>query len=164
MAGARRILEIGTLAGYSAICLARALAEDGKLITIEFVRAHAEVARKNLERAGLAHLADIRVGDAGEVLQSMSQEPPFDLIFIDADKPGYPKYLELVLPLSHPGTVILADNLIRHGEVTGETPGEASVEAIRVFNRMLADNPRLDSTILPLFRDNLDGMSISIVK
>ena len=168
MAGARRILEIGTLAGYSAIWLARALPEDGKLVTIEFVPAHAEVARKNLERAGLGHLADIRVGDAGEVLQTMSQEPPFDLIFIDADKPGYPRYLELVLPLSHPGTVIMADNLIRQGEVMDETPGDASLEAIRVFNRMLADNPRLDSTILPLFRDsfsaNLDGMSISIVK
>ena len=164
MAGARRILEIGTLAGYSAICLARALPEGGKLVTIEFVAAHAEVARRNLERARLAHMADIRVGDAAAVLRTMRHEPPFDLIFIDADKPGYPTYLELVLPLSHPGTVIMADNLIRHGQVMGETPGDASLEAIRRFNRMLADDPRLDSTILPLFRDNLDGMSISIVK
>ncbi len=103
---------------------------------------------------------EIRIGDAGAVLQTMRAKMPFDLIFIDADKTSYPKYLELVLPLSRPGTVMIADNVIRHGRVLGD----ADVEAMRKFNRLVAAHPRLDSTILPLFRDNLDGMSISIVK
>ena len=150
MAGTRRILEIGTLGGYSTICLARAPPNDGKLVTIEFVPAHAEVARRNLQRAGLADRVEIRIGDARAVLQTLPGEMPFDLIFIDADKTSYPRYLELVLPLSRPGTVMIAHNVIRHGSVLGEASGDADVEAIRIFNHLVAAHPRLDSTILPL--------------
>ena len=107
IAGARRILEIGTLGGYSAIWMARALPPDGKLVTIELSPAHAAVARKNLQRAGLEHVVEVRIGDAVEVLSAMTSEAPFDLVFIDADKPGYVKYLGLAMKLSRPGTVIL---------------------------------------------------------
>jgi predicted O-methyltransferase YrrM len=164
MCGARRILEIGTLAGYSSIWMARALPADGKLISLEFVPLHAEVARRNIERAGLASKVEIRVGPAADTLRTMAGEAPFDLVFIDANKSGYPEYLELVLGLSHPGTVILADNLIREGDVLADRSDDTDTAAIMVFNRLIAEHPRLDSTILPMYRDKLDGMSISVVR
>jgi predicted O-methyltransferase YrrM len=164
MCGAKRILEIGTLAGYSTIWLARALPADGRLVSLEFVPLHAEVARKNIERAGLSSKVEIRVGPAADTLRTMAGEPPFDLTFIDANKTGYPEYLELVLKLSHLGTVILADNVIREGEVMAPSPDDADTNAVAVFNRLIAEHPRLDSTILPMYREKLDGMSISVVK
>ncbi len=94
----------------------------------------------------------------------MTDEDPFDLVFIDADKAGYPRYLELVMPLSRPGTVILADNVVQEGRVADEQPEDETAQAIKAFNRLLADDPRLDSIIVPLFRDELDGMSISVVR
>src|SRR5512135_2152856 len=117
MAGAKRVLEIGTLGGYSTTWLARALPADGKVITLELDQKHAEVARKNLERAGVAGRVEVRVGRATETLRRMidQREAPFDVIFIDADKTGYVEYLNLSLRLSRTGTVILADNLIRNG-------------------------------------------------
>ena len=164
MRGARRILEIGTLAGYSTIWMARALPAEGRLITLEFSPAHADVAQKNFERAGLADKIDIRIGPAADTLVRMTGEEPFDLVFIDADKEGYPRYLELVMPLSGPGTVILADNVVQEGRVADEHPDDETAEAIKAFNRLIAEDPRLDSIIVPLFRDELDGMSISVVR
>jgi predicted O-methyltransferase YrrM len=164
MRGVRRVLEIGTLAGYSTIWMARALPAGGRLVTLEFSPLHADVARKNFERAGLADKIDIRIGPAADTLVRMTGEDPFDLVFIDADKAGYPRYLELVMPLSRSGTVILADNVVQEGRVAEEHPDDETAKAIKAFNRLIADDPRLDSIIVPLFRDELDGMSISVVR
>jgi caffeoyl-CoA O-methyltransferase len=160
---ARRILEIGSLGGYSGINLARALPEDGHLISLELEERHAEVARKNVERAGVGGKVEVRVGDARDSLARMveNSEGPFDLIFIDADKEGYPEYLEWSLKLSRPGTVILADNLIRGGDVLD--PADESARAIHRFNEMLAREERLSATILPIMRERLDGFSIARV-
>ena len=117
--GARRVLEFGTLGGYSTIWLARALPEDGTLVTLEADPHHAEIARANIARAGLSHIVDIRVGRALELLPSLHQEnaAPFDLIFIDADKANIPEYVEGSLKLSRPGTIIIVDNVVRSGLV-----------------------------------------------
>jgi caffeoyl-CoA O-methyltransferase len=129
------MLKIGTLGGYSAIWLARALSDEGKLITVELDLAHAKVARKNLARAGLSARPEIRVGAAANLLLEMiaAGEPPFDLIFIDANKPGYVGYLDLSLRLSRPGTVILADNVIRHGGVMQNQPPDENAAAAKYF-------------------------------
>jgi len=166
MAGARRILEIGTLAGYSTTWLARALPSDGRLITLELDEKHAAVARRNLERAGLSAIVEIVVSPACDSLRRLIQGrvAPFDLIFIDADKPSYPEYLSLVMELSRPGTVILADNVIRNGRVIGDIPPDANARGARAFNQALAANSRLDTIIMTVFREKLDGMSISIVR
>jgi caffeoyl-CoA O-methyltransferase len=166
IAGARRVLEIGTLGGYSTTWLGRALPSDGRLITLEFSAVHAEVARRNLAAAGLDGVVDLRVGDAGAALQAMidSGEPPFDLIFIDADKPAYVKYLDLGMRLSRPGTVILADNVIRNGGVMEQDPKDSSASGAKAYNEAIAANPRLESIALPIFRDQLDGIAISVVK
>lgn len=163
MSGARRILEIGTLGGYSAIHLARALPEDGTLISLELDEHHAGVARKNLSRAGLDGKVEVRVGDAKGLLSKMVEEGagPFDLIFIDADKEGYPEYLEWSLKLSRPGTVILADNTIRSGSVLD--PQDESARAMREFNESLARDPRLSAILLPLIRERIDGIAIARV-
>jgi len=166
IAGAKRVLEIGTLGGYSTTWLARALPAGGKVITLELDQKHAEVARHNLDRAGVADRVEVRVGRAVDSLRRMldQQEAPFDLIFIDADKPGYVEYLDLALQLSHKGTVILADNLIRNGRVIVEQPTDESARGAKAFNDALAAQQRLESIILPIIRENLDGLSISIVK
>ncbi len=165
IAGAARILEIGTLGGYSGAWLARALPATGVLVTLEVDPHHAQVARRNLARAGLAERVDIRVGPAAQTLRQMiaAGEPPFDLVFIDADKEGYCEYLELCLPLTRRGSVILADNLIRGGRVLEERPTEANARAAKAFNEAIARHPRLTSLVLPIIRDKLDGLSISIV-
>ena len=166
ISGATRILEIGTLGGYSTTLLARALPKDGKLITLEMSPAHAAVARKNLDRAGVGELVEIRVGRAGDTLSRMIEvgEQPFDLVFIDADKAGYVGYLNQVLQLSHPGTVILGDNLIRHGDVLQETPPDEMAVGVKAFNALIATHPRLESILLPILKSKVDGMSISRVK
>ncbi len=166
MIHARRVLEIGTLGGYSTTWLARALPPDGKVITLELDEAHAMVARKNLTRAGVADWVEVRLGRAVETLRHMidQHETPFDLIFIDADKSGYVDYLNLSLRLSHSGTVILADNVIRNGRVLADQPDDEAARATKVFNDALAANGKLESIILPIVRSNLDGLSISIVK
>ena len=164
IAGARRILEIGTLGAYSTIWLARALPQDGKLITIEVNARHAEVAQRNLERAGLADRVEIRRGEGTSLLATMRGEAPFDLVFIDADKQSYPKYLQLVLSLSRPGTVIVADNLIRDGLVLDGSARDPDISGLRAFNHAIANDSRLDSIILPTFKGKLDGISISVVK
>ena len=166
MARARRILEIGTLGGYSTTWLARALPRDGVIVTLELSPGNAEIARRNLERSVAGVAVDLRVGAAADTLRRMvaDREEPFDLVFIDADKPGYITYLELALQLSRPGTVILADNLVRHGHVLEDKPEDESARAAKAFNALIASHSRLESIILPLVRDTVDGMSISIVR
>jgi predicted O-methyltransferase YrrM len=161
----RRILEIGTLGGYSTTWLARALEPGGRLVTLELDPHHAEVARRNLSRAGVADRVEVRVGAAAASLRAMiaAGEAPFDVVFIDADKEGYPEYLELSLRLARPGALLLADNVIRHGRVL-EAGSDARADGVREFNARLAAHPRLDSIIVPIFRGHLDGVSISIVK
>lgn len=163
---AERVLEIGTLGGYSTTWLARALPASGLVISLEVNPAHAAVARRNLARAAPPARVEVRVGPAADALRSMAtaREAPFDLIFIDADKPGYVRYLELVLPLSRPGTVIVADNVIRDGLVMSATPTDDNATGARAFNAAVAAHPLLDSIIVPLVRHTIDGMSISVVK
>jgi predicted O-methyltransferase YrrM len=163
ISGARRVLEIGTLGGYSAIHFARALPEEGALISLELDEHHAEVARRNVERAGLSAKVEVRVGDARQSLERLleNEEGPFDLIFIDADKEGYPEYLAWALRLSRPGTLILGDNAIREGSVID--PDDSSSHAMREFNEKLAEDPRLSAIVLPLIRERIDGLAIARV-
>ncbi len=163
ISGARRVLEIGTLGGYSAIHFARALPEDGALISLELDEHHAEVARRNVGRAGLSEKVEIRVGDARRSLNELVEngEGPFDLIFVDADKEGYPEYLDWSLRLSRPGTLILGDNAIREGSVID--PDDPSSRAMREFNEKLAKDPHLSATVLPLIRERIDGLAIARV-
>lgn len=160
ISGARRILEIGTLGGYSGIHFARALPDDGVLVSLELEERHAEVARKNFERAGLSGKVEVRVGDAKEILRGMvsSGEAPFDLVFIDAEKEGYPTYLDLALEISRPGTLVIADNVVRGGSVLEEGDGMGA------FNEKFASHPRLDGIILPLIREYVDGVAIARVR
>jgi predicted O-methyltransferase YrrM len=143
LVGARRILEIGTLAGYSAIWMARALPPDGQLVTLEYEPRHAGVARRNLERAGLAERVEIRVGAALESLPHVAG--PFDLVFIDADKPSNPDYFEWALKLSRPGGLIVVDNVVRSGGVANPK-GDASARGTRRMFEMIAAEPRVSAT------------------
>ncbi|MEW6636086.1 MAG: O-methyltransferase, partial [Actinomycetota bacterium] len=156
-------LEIGTLGGYSTICLARALPEEGRLISLEISEHHAGVARRNIERAGLSSRVEVRLGNAKRLLAELAEsgEDPFDLVFIDADKEGYPEYLEWSIRLSRPGTVILADNTIRGGSVLD--PHDASSRAMREFNERLARDERLSATIVPMLRERVDGLAVARV-
>jgi predicted O-methyltransferase YrrM len=166
LAGARRVLEIGTLGGYSTTWLARALPAEGLVVTLELNATHAEVARRNLERAAVAPVIDIRVGPAADTLRELicSGAAAFDLIFIDANKSGYVEYLALAMQLARPGTVILADNVIRHGLVLDSKPPDANDAGAKAFNEAIASDPRLESVILPMVRARVDGLSISLVK
>lgn len=150
MQGSRRILEIGTLGGYSTIWLARALPSDGTLVTLELESLHAEVARKNIDRAGLGALVDIRVGPATQSLQGLidGDTKSFDFIFIDADKEGYPEYLILSLQLSRPGTVIVADNVVRNGAVVDPASSDERVRGVRRFLELVAAEPRVEATVV----------------
>lgn len=163
ISGARRALEIGTLGGYSTIYLARALPEDGRLVSLELDEENARVARENLERAGLGGKVEVRLGDAKESLAAMREagEGPFDLVFIDADKEGYPEYLDHALGLTRSGSLILADNTIYGGEVMDDSAGEGA--ALREFNRALAAEERVSATIIPLLRERVDGMAVARV-
>lgn len=163
ISGSKKLLEIGTLGGYSAIHFARAMPEDGRLISLELEERHAEVARRNVERAGLTNRVQVRVGDAKESLKDLVEdgEGPFDLIFIDADKEGYPEYLEWSLRLSRPGTLILGDNAIREGSVID--PDDPSARAMREFNEKLSKDPSLSALVLPLIRERIDGLAIARV-
>lgn len=156
---ARRALEIGTLAGYSGVWIARGLAPDGVLVTIEVDPRHAEVARASFDRAGVADRTDVRLGPALTVLPTLEREAPFDFVFIDAVKSEYPAYLDWALRLTGPGAVVAAHNVFRGGRVT-EPSADPDVEATREFNRRLASDPLLDSTLVPL----RDGLSLSIVR
>lgn len=163
--GARRILEIGSLGGYSTVCLARALPEDGSLISLELQPDRAALTRASLERAGYGQLADVRVGPAEASLAAMTEQAPepFDLAFIDADKASYPAYLAALRPLMRSGGLILADNVLRRAALAEPLSTDADQEGIRAFNRAL---PGLGqrATILPLAgRKGLDGMALVVV-
>jgi predicted O-methyltransferase YrrM len=166
LAGAKRILELGTLGGYSTIWLARALPPGGRLVTLEFEPKHAEVARRNITRAGLDGAVEVRVGPAVKTLQQMVEEgtEPFDLIFIDADKPEYPDYLTWSIKLSRPGTLIIADNVIRNGAVADAASTDPKVLGVRRFNEMVAAEPRLNATaIQTVGSKGYDGFTIALV-
>lgn len=167
MQGASRILEIGTLGGYSTIWLARALPPDGKLVTLELDPHHAATAANNIGRAGLAALVDIRLGNALDQLERLGKEQaePFDLVFIDADKPNNPAYLRWALRLARPGGVIIGDNAIRDGEVVNETSPDPRVQGVRTFFDLLAGNPAIDATaIQTVGAKGYDGFAIGIVR
>ena len=146
VAGARRILEVGTLGGYSTIWLARALAEGGELVTLEIDRKHAGVARENLERAGVSDKVDIRVGPAKDSLAAMIGEAPFDFVFIDADKQGNADYVAEAIRLGRSGTVIVVDNVVREGGVLDANSGDPRIDGTRALFDMLSAEPRLDAT------------------
>jgi predicted O-methyltransferase YrrM len=146
IAGARRVLEIGTLGGYSTLRIARALPADGRVVTIEADERHAAVAQANFERAGLSDRIDLRRGKALDVLPLL--RGPYDLIFIDADKPNNPHYIEWALELSRPGTVIVGDNVVRGGAVADADSADPSVQGVRRFMDFIANEPRLAATAI----------------
>ncbi len=163
---AKRILEIGTLGGYSTIWMARALPADGKIVTLELDTHHAKVARANIKRAGLSKLVDLRVGPALDSLAVLSGEGagPFDLIFIDADKPNNPNYLSWAMKLSRPGTVIVCDNVIRDGDVIKKDSRDESVQGARAAFSFIGKDKRLESTaIQTVGAKGYDGFAIAIV-
>ncbi|MEV0264805.1 O-methyltransferase [Streptomyces sp. NPDC050617] len=164
--GARRILEFGTLGGYSSIWLGRALPAGGRLDTLEFSPAHAEVARANIARAGLADRVKVHVGPALETLPRLAAEDttPYDLVFIDADKANNPNYLEWALKLSRPGTLIIGDNVVRSGEVIDPAHTDDGVQGVRSFLDMLAEHPRVSATALQTVGSKgYDGFAMALV-
>jgi predicted O-methyltransferase YrrM len=166
IAGSRRVLEIGTLGGYSTIWLARALPEGGRIVSLEIDPRHAEVAQENLRCAGLLDRVDLHVGRATDRLEAMtaSGTSPFDLIFIDAEKSGYPLYLEWALKLSRPGTVIVADNVVRNGKVADARTRDKDVRGVRRFAELVAAEPRLSATVLQTVGSKgYDGIALAVV-
>jgi predicted O-methyltransferase YrrM len=160
--GARRILEIGTLGAYSTIWLARALPPGGQLISVEYSPRHAEVARANLARAGLAQVAEVRVGAGLKLLPALSG--PFDFFFIDADKPGYPDYFRACLGLSRPGSVMVFDNTVRDGEVADPMSRDPAVRAMRSLYDAIAAEPRVAATaIQTVGSKGYDGFCMLVV-
>lgn len=166
MIGARRILEIGTLGAYSTIWLARALAPGGEVISLEANAMHASIAAQNIAAAGLAHCVRILQGPALETLPLLAADgaAPFDLIFIDADKPNNPHYLDWAVELARPGSVIIGDNVVREGAVADPHSGDASVQGVRRFFERMHEHPRLDATALQTVGSKgYDGFSIALV-
>ena len=166
LAGASRILEIGTLGGYSTIWLARALPPDGRLITLEANPKHAEVARNNIARAKFVQPIEVRLGDARKSIQQLAAEggAPFDLIFIDADKQSIPHYLEWSLKLSRRGSLIIVDNVIREGALIDAESADANVQGVRRMHEMLAVEPRLNATtIQTVGSKGYDGFTLALV-
>jgi predicted O-methyltransferase YrrM len=164
--GARNILELGTLGGYSTIWLARALPTDGRLISLEIDPKRAEVARANIARAELANVVEIRLGRAVDSLQQLVAQGrgPFDLIFIDADKPGYAEYLKWCLKLSRPGTLIIADNVVRKGAVADAGSDDENVQGIRKFNELLAAEKCVATTVVQTVGcKGYDGLALILV-
>ncbi|HDV9837916.1 TPA: O-methyltransferase [Enterobacter asburiae] len=165
MTQARRVLEIGTLGAYSSIWMARALPPDGKLVTLEADPTHADVARQNIRLAGLNDRIELIEGPALNSLENFGEVLPFDLIFIDADKPNNPGYLEWALHYSRPGTVIIGDNVVRDGEVINGQSDDARVLGVRRFIEMIGDNPRLTATALQTVGvKGWDGFTLAIVE
>jgi len=164
--GARTILEIGTLAGYSTIWLARALPAGGRLVTLEVDPKHAEVARANIARAGLANIVDLRLGRALDTLPQLVAEGagPFDMVFIDADKPNTTAYFEWALKLTRRGSLIIADNVVRDGAVIDADSTDASVQGVRRFNAALAAEPRVTASVIQTVGSKgYDGLAFAIV-
>jgi predicted O-methyltransferase YrrM len=164
--GARRVLEIGTLGGYSTIWMARALGPDGRIVTLELDRHHAEIAQQNFDSAGVAERVDLRIGSASESLATLVAEKtvPFDFIFIDAEKSGYPDYIQWSLKLSRPGTMIIADNVVRDGKVIDPADPDLNIRGVRRFTELVATEPRLSTTVLQTVGSKgYDGFAISVV-
>jgi len=166
MHGAKKILEIGTLAGYSTIWLARALPAEGKLVTLEFDPKHAAVARGNIAKAGFAERVEVRVGSALDTLPLLKAEGtgPFDFVFIDANKTGYSDYLGWALQLTQRGSVIVADNAVQAGRIADADSDDTTVQAIRSFIEKLGAEPRVSATIVQCVGSKgYDGLAIGIV-
>ena len=166
ISGARRVLEVGTLGGYSTLWLARALPPGGRLVTLELDPRHGELARTNLERAGVLDRVEILLGKASDTLRELHEggSEPFDLIFLDADKRSLPEYLGWSLKLSHPGTVIIADNVVRDGKVVDPTNSDPDVQGVRRLTELMAAEPRLSATAIPTVgARGYDGFSIAVV-
>jgi len=166
LSGARKILEVGTLGGYSTIWMARALPPGGKMITLEIDPKHAEVARKNFEVAGLSNVIEIRLGKAIDLLPKLKtdNEGPFDMIFIDADKPPYAEYFQWALKLSRPGTLIVVDNVIREGKVLDPNTTDESARGAARFNKVLSQTEGITATILQnVGAKEHDGMALIVV-
>jgi predicted O-methyltransferase YrrM len=164
---ARRILELGTLGGYSGIWLARALPPGGVLVTIEADPKHAEVARRNFERAGVSPRIDLRVGPALDVLARLETEaaPPFDFVFIDADKINYPQYLDWAIRLGREGTLIVADNVVRNGAVADAASADDAVRAMRKFLAQAAGDARVSTTVIQTVGvKGYDGVAVLLVR
>jgi predicted O-methyltransferase YrrM len=157
--GARRVLEIGTLGGYSAIWMARAMGDDGEILTLEIDSAHAEFARRYLDRAGLADRVTVRVGRALDLLPALDGEQ-FDAVFIDADKEPMPTYLDWALRLTRKGGMIFADNALWAGRVADPEVNDTATAAVREFNRRLSTDPRIEATVLPVG----DGLAVAVVR
>jgi predicted O-methyltransferase YrrM len=166
MVGARRVLEVGTLAGYSTVWLARAVPDDGRVVSLEIDPHHADVARANCAAMGVDHVVDVRVGPALDSLSRLAFDnvAPFDLVFIDADKASIPDYVEWSIQLSHPGSVIVVDNVIRGGSVVDADSEDPNVQGVRRFNEMLAQDARIDATtIQTVGSKGYDGLTIAVV-
>lgn len=161
MSGAKRVLEIGALGGYSGICLTRGLNADGKLTSLELKQEYANVAHKHLKAAGQGDKVEYRIGEALANLHNLGNEgQKFDFYFIDADKDNYPNYLEWAIKLANPGAIICGDNALMHGRTMDPSENSPSVVAMRKFNEQMASDPRLESTLLPAY----DGLAIARVK
>jgi predicted O-methyltransferase YrrM len=164
--GARKILEIGTLGGYSTIWLARALPEDGHLVTLEALAKHARVAEANIANAGLADIVEIRLGPALDTLPKLGEEGkgPFDLTFIDADKERIPEYFRWALELSRPGSVVIVDNVVRGGAVADPATNDPDVKGVRRFFELLASEPRVSGTaVQTVGSKGWDGFALALV-
>lgn len=164
--GAKRVLELGTLGGYSTIWMARAVGENGKVITLELEKRHAEIARRNIDNAGLADRVELRVGPASDSLAALIAEKsaPFDFIFMDADKAGYPNYIRQSLKLSRAGTLIIADNVVRDGKVIDPENPDPHIKGVRRFTEIVAAEPRLSTTVLQTVGSKgYDGFAIAMV-
>ena len=165
LAGAQRILEIGTLGGYSTIWLARALSVGGSLVTLEYSAHHAGVARANIAHAGLAHCVDVRVGAALDLLPQLRSEPGFDLVFIDADKTNIPEYFDWAVRLARPGSVIVVDNVVRDGRILEQDSTDPNVVGVRRFFSALSTDARVDATtIQTVGAKGYDGLTIARVR
>ncbi|MGZ6827701.1 MAG: O-methyltransferase [Mycobacteriales bacterium] len=163
MTGAARVLEVGTLGGYSTIWLARALPPGGRVTTLELEPRHAEVARANLEAAGLSDRVDVVVGPAAASLAALTE--PYDLFFVDADKAGNPEYVRQALRLSHPGTVVVVDNTVRGGQVADATSTDPAVVGTRELHALLAADPRVDATtVQTVGSKGHDGFTLALVR
>ena len=161
MSGAKRVLEVGALGGYSAVCLCRGLGPDGRLTSLELREDYAEVARRHLAEAGFDDRAEVVVGDAVDTMRRLEAEGrKFDFFFLDADKENYPNYLELAIRLAVPGAVIVADNTLLGGRVCDPERNGPSVVAMRAFNETIARDKRLTGTLLPAY----DGLAVAIVR
>lgn len=161
---AQKILEIGSLAGYSGIWLARVLPIDGHLITLEMNPRHAEIVRNSFAKAGITDRTEVRVGKALDLLPHMENEGPFDLVFIDADKAPSPQYLEWALRLTRPGSIIVVDNSIRHGKALHEEEAQdVRTAGMAEYNKRVSRNPRLISLALAMDEDYTDGFTIAVV-